>query len=171
MAAGDIDEILELQTYKSDFELNTLFRLVKSSGAMGGVLRRLNNNVTWVDTSIIPSFQAILCFWISWHVFTGQTFLHFFVLVVSWTFPQAVQERFKSSTWLHKTSTDHNLYTFKLIRGLLLLIIKDLFHNFKRNSICLHFDICEYLTPKKNKKIFRQFSEFQIFQSFFSSVN
>ena len=62
MAAGDNDEILELKTYKSDFELNTLFRPVKSSGAMGGVLRRLNNDDTWVDTSIIPSFQAIFCF-------------------------------------------------------------------------------------------------------------
>ena len=41
---------------------------------------------------------------------------HFYVLAVPLTIPQALQKRFKSSTWLYKTFTDHNL------------------------NICLHFD-------------------------------
>ena len=37
---------------------------------------------------------------------------HFYVLAVPLTFPQAEHKRFKSSTWLHKTFTDHNPYNF-----------------------------------------------------------
>ena len=57
--------------------------------------------------------------------------INFFVLAVPLTFPQAAQKRFKSSKWLQKTFTDQVVNFLK---------IKDLFHNFKRNFICLHIE-------------------------------